>query len=137
MPKKVNKVIIDTNLWISFLITKDYIKLDELIISKKLILLFSQELLEEFVEVANRPKFKRYFSNSEIDELLEIIQEYAQFVNVKSNINLCRDLKDNFLLSLAADSNADFILTGDKDLLALKKFEKTIIITITDFLKQF
>jgi len=46
---------------------------------------------------------------------------------------LCRDDKDNFLLALAKDSNADFLITGDKDLLILKKFEDTSIVTIADY----
>jgi putative PIN family toxin of toxin-antitoxin system len=48
MRSKVHRIIIDTNLWISFLITKDYSKLDEVIFSKQGILVFSQELLDEF-----------------------------------------------------------------------------------------
>ncbi len=56
MPNKVSRIIIDTNLWISFLITKDFSKLDELIFAKQAILVFSEELLDEFLEVAKRPK---------------------------------------------------------------------------------
>jgi putative PIN family toxin of toxin-antitoxin system len=62
MKDKVSRVIIDTNLWISFLITHDFRKIDELIFSNSVILVFSEELLEEFVVVAKRPKFKRFFS---------------------------------------------------------------------------
>ena len=61
MPDKTNRIIIDTNLWISFLITKDFLKLDDLLFSKKVVLVFSQELLDEFLEVARRPKFRRFF----------------------------------------------------------------------------
>jgi len=52
MQKKSHRVIIDTNLWISFLLTNDFSKLDQLLRNDKLTLLFSQELLDEFVEVA-------------------------------------------------------------------------------------
>jgi len=55
MQNKVNRIIIDTNLWISFLITKDFTKLDEIIFSRHGILVFSQELLDEFLEVARQP----------------------------------------------------------------------------------
>lgn len=54
MKNKVSRIIIDTNLWISFLITKNFTKLDEIIFSKKCVLVFSQELLEEFLTVAKR-----------------------------------------------------------------------------------
>ncbi len=135
MQNKVSRIIIDTNLWISFLITKDFTKLDDIIFSRNGILVFSQELLDEFLEVAKRPKFRRFFSASDIEEILETIDEYADFVNVESSIEVCRDTKDNFLLSLSVDGNADFLLTGDKDLLDLIKFGKTTIITISDFLQ--
>jgi putative PIN family toxin of toxin-antitoxin system len=136
MQKKVSRIIIDTNLWISFLITKDLKKLDEIIFSRKSILIFSQELLDEFLEVARRPKFKRFFSISDIEEILEIMEEYAEFVKIQTPIKICRDPKDNFLLSLSVDGSADFLLTGDKDLLELTKIGETTILTISDFLQE-
>ena len=132
----MSRIIIDTNLWISFLITKNFTKLDEIIFSRHGILIFSQELLNEFLEVAKRPKFRRFFSSSDIEEILETIEEYAEYVKVETKIEICRDPKDNFLLSLSVDGNADFLLTGDKDLLDLNKFGDTTIITISDFLQD-
>lgn len=136
MKNKVSRIIIDTNLWISFLITKNFTRLDEIIFSKKCVLIFSQELLEEFLTVAKRPKFRRFFSSSDIEEIIETIQEYAEFIEVTSKTEVCKDPKDNFLLSLSMDGNADFLLTGDNDLLILTKFRKTSIITISDFLDE-
>ena len=98
MRNKVSRIIIDTNLWISFLITKDFTKLDEIIFSRQGILIFSQELLDEFLEVARRPKFRRFFSSADIEEILETIDEYADFVKIETQIEACRDPKDNFLI---------------------------------------
>jgi len=53
------RIIVDTNLWISWLITKDYKKLDKVLFNKKSKIVFSQKLLEESIEVANRPKLKK------------------------------------------------------------------------------
>ena len=136
MQKNPTKIIIDINLWVSFLISKDYSKLDEIIFTQKVSLVFSQELLDEFLEVASRPKFRRFFVAKDIEEILETIDEYADFVKVKSKIELCRDPKDNFLLSLSADGKADYLLTGDKDLLDLVNFGKTKILTISQFLTK-
>lgn len=132
----MKRIIIDTNLWISFLITKDYSKLDEILFEKKAILIFSQELLDEFLEVAKRPKFRRFFPTGDIETLLETIEEYAIFVEVKSVVDICRDPKDNFLLALAKDGKANILLSGDNDLLTLGKFGKTNILTISDFLGE-
>ena len=135
MAIKEKRIILDTNLWISFLITKDLSKLDNRIFTGETILIFSQELLNEFITVVSRPKFKKYFSQEDIIEILDIIDQQAQFVEVRSDIKKCRDEKDNFLLSLAVDGNADFLITGDEDLLELKEIEKTRIVTLNQYLQ--
>ena len=134
MSKKSERVIIDTNLWISFLISKNYSQLDDIIFTRKSTLIFSEELLDEFLTVIKRPKFRRFFSQQDTENLIETIQEYALFFNVTSEVFLCRDVKDNFLLSLSKDSKADYLITGDKDLLELVEFESTKIITISEFI---
>lgn len=133
MRAEKHRVVIDTNLWISFLLTRDFTKLDELI-SEGLILLMSQELLEEIVEVAERPKFRKYFDLTDLADLLLNLEQKAELVIVRSEVRICRDEKDNFLLSLALDGAATHILTGDKDLLMLHPFHHLEIVTIADYL---
>lgn len=136
MKNNPERIIIDTNIWISFLISKDYTQLDEILFSRKCILIFSEELLDEFLTVIKRPKFRRFFSREDTENLIETIQDYAEFVEVVSEVNACRDEKDNFLLSLSKDSIADYLITGDNDLLELKKYENIKIITITEFMRN-
>ncbi len=71
MPVKANhRLVIDTNLWISFLLTKEYSKVDPLFENGNIVMLFSQELIDEFIEVAIRPKFRKYFSLADLQDLL-------------------------------------------------------------------
>ena len=134
MPKLKDRVIIDTNLWISFLINKDYSKLDKILSDKLATLLYSQELIDEFIDVAQRPKFRRYFSADDLQALLLAMSDRAIFIDVSSTVTVCRDEKDNFLLALAKDGKASHLITGDKDLLVLKRFGKTKILSITEYL---
>lgn len=134
MPNKKSRIVIDTNIWISFLLTKNFSAFDKLIVSPSLILIYSKELLEEFIEVAHRPKFERYFSSADLEELLFQIKQHGALIDVKSFTDICRDQKDNFLLSLSKDGKATHLITGDKDLLVLKKFGITKIVTLIDFL---
>ncbi len=136
MASKVERVVIDTNLWISFLITKNHKKLDNKIRSGKVKLFFSLELIEEFLTVANRPKFKKYFDKDDLELLLDLFDVYGELVDIKSKVNICRDPKDNFLLALAKDAQANYLVTGDKDLLTIKKFEQTKITEFSDFIKK-
>jgi uncharacterized protein len=66
--------------------------------------------------------------------LLVNIRSRAIFIKVTSEVNICRDVKDNFLLALAIDSNATHLITGDKDLLVLKKYGSTKILTMSEYL---
>jgi putative PIN family toxin of toxin-antitoxin system len=127
------RVILDTNLWISYLISKRLSKIDKLFERGDLVLLFSEESLEEFIEVAGRARFRTYFQNKQIEELLSLFDTFGELVEVTAEIELCRDPKDNFLLALARDGEADFLVTGDADLLVIKKFEKTTILTYSEF----
>lgn len=136
MAKSADRIIIDTNLWISFLLMKDYCKLDAIFANGLATLIFSAELLEEFVGVAQKQKFKKYFSPEDLQELLLKISERADFIKVHSKVALCRDPKDDFLLALAKDGNADYLITGDKDLLDLKEFGRTKIISIAEYLSK-
>ncbi len=133
---KTKKAILDTNLWISFLISKDYSFLDNYIEKGKIKLIFSEELFNEFILVTERPKFKKYFSKKDIKKLTQVISNYGFLVSVKSDVKICRDIKDNFLLNLAIDSKADFLVTGDNDLLELKTIAKTKILTINSLKKE-
>ncbi|MCY7290791.1 MAG: putative toxin-antitoxin system toxin component, PIN family [Ferruginibacter sp.] len=130
------RLIIDSNLWISFLISNSQRKLDILLSTEQVKILFSIELLDELTRVSNYPKLKSYFGVGAVEEMLEILEPYIELIKVRSYVVICRDPKDYFLLSLAKDGKADFLLTGDKDLLILNKVEKTTILTITDFLKR-
>ena len=133
MPEEKHRIIIDTNLWISFLLTRDFTKFDRIISSDQTTLLISQELLNEIVEVAGRPKFRKYFDLSDLTDLLLNLERKAEWVQVSSQVTICRDNKDNFLLSLAVDGAATHVLTGDKDLLVLHPFGETQILTITNY----
>jgi hypothetical protein len=135
MAKKVRRIVLDTNIWIHFLISNDYSFLDKGLKDDSVKLLFSSELLEEFLEVVSRPKFSDYFSHKDIIDILSTIEIHAEFIKVKSRLTICRDDKDNFLLSLAKDSSADYLITGDKDLLELEQINQTQIITIAKYKK--
>ncbi len=129
------KIILDTNIWISFLITKNFNDLDRLIDEGKIKLIFSNELIEEFIAVSKRPKFIKYFNISDVITIIDLFNTFGKLVTVKTKCEDCRDPKDNFLLNLAIDSKADYLITGDSDLLIIEKIMKTKIITFNSFIE--
>jgi len=134
---RVFRVVIDTNVWINFLISNHHKGLDEAFTSLSLRILFSKELLSEISKTIEKPKLKRYFLPHALEEMLLTFEPLIDLVDVSSKVNRCRDPKDNFLLSLAKDGKADFLISGDQDLLVLTKFGKTRIVTIREFIRTF
>ena len=136
--KKANKsfkVIVDSNIWISFLMGKNLKGLQEYIDSQTIIIVTCNEQIQELTEVFKKSKIKKYFTLQQIREFFELLEESSVNVVLKTKTELCRDLKDNYLLSLAIDSDADFLITGDNDLLILTSVENTKIIKFIDFEK--
>ncbi len=111
--------------------------IDKLVFDNKVVLLFSDELMTEFIDVTSREKLKTYFTKEDIASLIDLIDDYGEIVKVKSKVDICRDKEDNFLLSLAKDGKVDYLITGDKDLLVIEMFEKTKIISLTGFLEKY
>jgi uncharacterized protein len=136
MQKGKSSIILDTNILISFLLMKQDTRFDSLIANGEVILVFSKELLKELVEVTGRTKFKKYFETKGVENLILKIRNRAVFIEAMSDVSVCRDTKDNFLLSLAKDAHANYLITGDSDLLVLKTFGRTKIITLTDYLMK-
>jgi putative PIN family toxin of toxin-antitoxin system len=137
MPKsKSLKLIIDTNLWVSFIISNKLNVLDPLLFAGNTRLLFSTELITEIQETITKPKLKKYFKTNTLEEMFYAFEPFIDLVEAESIITICRDPKDNFLLALAKDGKADYLLTGDKDLLELKKFGKVKIQTIGTFINE-
>lgn len=131
---KTFKVIIDTNLWVSFLIGKELVSLKELIVNGQVQPVFSKESLEELKQVTQRPKLQKYFPPEKVNELLLFLNAISLFVEIQSNVKVCRDPKDNFLLAIAQESQADYLITGDQDLLILERFQSTKIISYRNLL---
>jgi putative PIN family toxin of toxin-antitoxin system len=94
----------------------------------------SNEIFAELSEVIQRPKFDKYVPIEKRLKFLEKVKNEFIFHEVTHEIQLCRDSKDDKFLSLAAACNADFLITGDQDLLILHPFQNTQIVTPSDFL---
>lgn len=129
------KLIIDTNLWISFTIGKQLSTLELLLKSKRIEIYVCKELLEEYKNVAQRPNLRKYITETDIQNTLELISLYCNWIEIKKQaVSSIRDLKDLYLLSLADTIPADYIISGDKDLLVLEKHNDTRILDYKTFL---
>jgi putative PIN family toxin of toxin-antitoxin system len=130
------QVVIDTNIWISFLIGKSFYELYDLMKNRKIEVLSSKTQIEEFLKVTQRDKFRRYFNFDEIEYLLHFFERNTVLVDTKKKVHICKDKKDNYILEIALNGNADCIITGDNDLLELNPFENIEILIYKDFIEK-
>jgi putative PIN family toxin of toxin-antitoxin system len=98
------------------------------------ILLYSCETLLELEEVLGRQKFRKYIDNSDRIAFLNKLSGKSKAVKIKDKVTLCRDPKDNKFLELALSGKADFIISGDADLLTLHPFKNIPVISPASFL---
>lgn len=136
MTNKSIKVIFDTNVWISFLIGKRLSKIKRPIADGSITVITTKQLLTEIITVTSRKKLKKYFPKESVDELIELLETIAENVEITPMHFINRDPKDNFLLDLIDFSKADYLVTGDKDLLEHNPFKTAQIVTPAEFEKR-
>ena len=115
-------------------VRKKYPSLESILLDKRIHIYVCQQLLDEIVAVVARPKISKYVSNNDINYTLGLIEKTCTFCETVPRTDCeIRDSNDLFLLSLADSVHADFIVTGDKDLLVLDKHRKTRIVNFKNF----
>lgn len=128
------RVILDCNIWISFLLSKQDCLLKRMLMDTRFDIYVCEELLSEIINVARRDKIRKRVSENELQQLLKIIDAFC----IKTTISqiaesIIRDPKDVYLLSLAETIDANYIVSGDKDLTDLNQHLKTRIVKLADF----
>lgn len=136
-PRARIRIVVDTNVLISWLIGRRLREIDRLLVQEHYQLCFSTRALAELVEVTRRPKMRKYFTLAQAEESIERLGRVAKVLKTEPKaLPICRDAKDDFLLALAKAAKADVLVTGDEDLLVLEKYGDTKIITPAVFLKE-
>jgi len=129
------RVIFDTNIFVSAFIIPG--SLGERAILKIIegedILLLSKEMLDELLSILSA-KFSR--DREEISRVAVILSEMAEWVRPTTRISVLKDEPDNRILECALFGKADVIVTGDKEMLKLKAYEKTKIISLKPYLES-
>lgn len=127
MANKNIVVVIDTNLWISFLIGKRSGNLISILSKPNITIAMSGQGIEELRLVVSRDKFRKYFPISYSKKLFAFLAKRTTMYNVVNSPQVCRNPKDDYLLALSDIAKADYLITGDKDLLDLHFYKGTKI----------
>ncbi len=124
------RVVVDTNVLLSFLIKRDSVP--GAVVRRVLEnheLLLSEQVLDELAAKCEKDKFRRYFSRAEGEHLVLLLAKVGERIVIPEEVKRCRDPKDDVFLALALCGNADLIVSGDKDLTDLRQIEHIPILS--------
>ena len=132
---KTNRIVFDTNVIVCALMFPRSLPRQafNLAYSTGKILASTATILE-LEEVLSRKKFEKYFSMEERIQFVARFFADAEIIEIREKITACRDRKDDKFLELAVNGKANYIITGDQDLLVLNPFQDIAIISVSDYL---
>ncbi len=133
------KVVLDTNVVVSGIIKEEGPPgqiLDLLFQDRKFISITSLDILAEIREVLPRPKIRKYhgWTNEQIDAFVTFLYAQSVVTEGKLAVKIARDPQDDKFLACATEGTADYLVSGDEDLLQIKVYEGTHIVGPADFL---
>lgn len=131
-------LVVDVNVLVSMLINQDSASIKGMFNKQVFRVVVSPALLAELEDVLMRPQFRRYITAQEAERAIDRIKNRSKTISTEFQVKtICRDPKDDYLLALAKAGKADLLITGDADLLVIKKYGKTTIIKPADFRKKY
>jgi hypothetical protein len=132
------RVILDTNILLSALLSPlgPPAKLFTAWERNRFTLVACDRLIEELREVTARPFFRARLRPSAAELLAAGIRDFSFFISDLPSGPIAPDPKDSFLLALAQSSQAEFLVTGDQELLSLGHHESTRIVTAVAMISE-
>jgi putative PIN family toxin of toxin-antitoxin system len=129
------RVVIDTNVLVSAFIVGGKPRRLVLKLLEEHTVILSRQMLAELADVLARDKF--IVKTSQVDRFLASLVRKSKIVTPSSRFKvISEDPDDDVVLNTAYNGKADYIITGDKHLLALKEFKRIKIVTVTQMLEN-
>ena len=130
------RIVLDTNILVSTLILDGKPRaLLNAIITKNHKLIISRNIIEEFVKITATPRIRKYVTKQEVEIFLHDLSLISKLIPVRSRLSVVRDQKDNPILATSYDGHARYLVTGDEDLITLKRFRRVKIVKPAEMLK--
>lgn len=129
----MKRTVLDTNIIISSALGGALVLILERWDKGEFTVIVTSDILREYFEVLNRPKFK--LKQETIDKITRYIYQFSEFVIPEEKIKLIEaDPADDKFLEAAIAGKVDFIVSGDTHLLELKEFRSIPILSGREFM---
>ena len=127
-----NKTVFDVNIWLSYFISGKAEEIIEMVENNNVFFYRSTELMLELKEVINRPKFAKFFPTG-TEEYILLVEQVTEYVLTQAIFDQCPDPKDNYLFDLAYQSHSNFLVSGDKKVLAVPVKQSLKLLSLSAF----
>lgn len=129
----MKRVVLDTNIVVSSALGGALVLILEKWDEGKFTVIVTSDILSEYFEVLNRPKFR--LKQETIDKITRYLFQFSEIVVPEERIQFIEtDPDDDKFLEAAIAGKAEFLVSGDNHLLALKEFRSVHIISGREFL---
>ncbi len=130
------RIVFDTNTLVSAVLIRNSNSAKVLdIVIKRDIILASQQTITELTSVLLRSKFDKYVALKIRQDFIAAYLKTIKLIKVESIVSVCKDSSDNKFLELSVDGKANYLVTGDNDLLQIKIYQNIPILNSSEFLK--
>ena len=130
-----DRVVIDTNIWISCIITGKLGDLEMMASTHGIEYVVCKDMIDEIEGVISRQKFAKRLVYTPSD-YIDSIKRVTTPVKIIHKFTGCRDPKDNFLFDLAKQSKAKYLVSGDLDVLETAVKRPPEVLTLTEFIRK-
>ncbi|MEZ4772899.1 MAG: putative toxin-antitoxin system toxin component, PIN family [Bacteroidia bacterium] len=129
------RAILDTNIWVSFAIGKNLNQLENILLNPEIEIITCTDTVKEFLNVVERPKLQKYLKSERVEATKDLIFQFTTLYRPQTKVSDARDPNDNYLLAASTELKAQFLVTGDEDLLVLNPYHGTKVLRFADFVE--
>ncbi len=135
MGEKTIKVILDANIFVSFFLTRGETIASVFAFWKrgKFEVFASTDIVVEVYRIFRYPKIQKRITSVDHKALIQLVENLVERVYPQERTHVLRDPDDEKYLEAASVCHADYLVTGDRDLLSLKKYGTTQIVSPKEF----
>ena len=129
------RVVFDVNVFVSYIIKDRMNEIFDMVFDSNIRLYRNDEMRNELEDVLGRSKFKKYLS-APILYYIDFFEKVTVLYQTIATFQDCADKKDNYLFDLAYQANANYLVSGDKKVLATPARESLHLIKLSAFKKE-
>ena len=129
------RVVFDVNIFVSYIIKDRMHEIFDMVFDSNIHLYSNSNMRDELKEVLGRPKFAKYLS-APIEHYIDFFNKVTVTHNTVPIFKACADPKDNYLFDLAYQTESNYLVSGDKKVLATPVKKSLQVVTLAAFKKM-